>query len=100
MLCSRRIGPDFKRWAMAASRAHPDLPVTTCHQYDIHVPFHYQCLNTRVRGRPDTCNLYVLCSAHMGCWSLAIMRMPGTGCGRTTGRVRLRTSELQDFVAH
>lgn len=38
-------GPDFKRWAMAASGAHPDLPVTTCHQYDIHVPFHYQCLN-------------------------------------------------------
>ena len=38
-------GPDFKRWAMAAAVAHPDLPVTTCHQYDIHVPFHYQCLN-------------------------------------------------------
>ena len=38
-------GPDFKRWAVSASGAHPDLPVTTCHQYDIHVPFHYQCLN-------------------------------------------------------
>ena len=38
-------GPDFKRWAKAASEAYPDLPVTTCHQYEIHVPFHYQCLN-------------------------------------------------------
>ena len=38
-------GPDFKRWATVASGAYPELPVTTCHQYDIHVPFHYQCLN-------------------------------------------------------
>jgi hypothetical protein len=38
-------GPDFKRWANIASKAYPDLPVTTCHQYEIHVPFHYQCLN-------------------------------------------------------
>ena len=28
-----------------ASKAYPDLLVTTCHQYEIHVPFHYQCLN-------------------------------------------------------
>ena len=38
-------GPDFKQWAKAASKAYPDLPVTTCHQYEIHAPFHYQCLN-------------------------------------------------------
>ena len=38
-------GPDFKRWAKAASKAYPALLVTTCHQYEIHVPFHYQCLN-------------------------------------------------------
>ena len=38
-------GPDFKQWAKAASKEYPDLAVTTCHQYEIHVPFHYQCLN-------------------------------------------------------
>ncbi|BDA48577.1 probable HMG box-containing protein C19G7.04 at C-terminar half [Coccomyxa sp. Obi] len=38
-------GPAFKRWAAAAAAAHPDVPVTTCHSYDIHVPFQWQCEN-------------------------------------------------------
>ncbi|CAL8463557.1 g3091 [Coccomyxa elongata] len=38
-------GPAFKRWAVAAAAAHPDVPVTTCHSYDIHVPFQWQCEN-------------------------------------------------------
>jgi hypothetical protein len=38
-------GPVFKRWATAAAAKHPDVPVTTCHFYDIHVPFQWQCEN-------------------------------------------------------
>jgi predicted SprT family Zn-dependent metalloprotease len=36
-------GPAFKRWASAAAAAYPDIPVTTCHTYDIHMPFQWQC---------------------------------------------------------
>lgn len=38
-------GPAFKRWAAASSAAYPDIPVTTCHSYNIHVPFQWQCEN-------------------------------------------------------
>ena len=38
-------GAAFKRWAAAAAAAMPDVPVTTCHSYDIHVPFRWQCTN-------------------------------------------------------
>ena len=38
-------GPVFKRWATAAAAAHPDVPVTTCHSYEIHIPFQWQCEN-------------------------------------------------------
>ncbi|KAK9815879.1 hypothetical protein WJX72_011199 [[Myrmecia] bisecta] len=36
-------GAVFKRWAAAAMRAHPHLRITTCHNYEIHAPFQWQC---------------------------------------------------------
>ena len=36
-------GPAFKFWAGCALRAHPELPVTTCHAYQIHAPFRWRC---------------------------------------------------------
>lgn len=38
-------GPAFKVWAAKAMAAFPDLEVTTCHHYQIHAPFQWQCLN-------------------------------------------------------
>lgn len=38
-------GPHFKAWAAAAMRVHPHLDITTCHQYDIHFAWRWQCSN-------------------------------------------------------
>lgn len=38
-------GPHFKAWAAAAMKVHPHLNVTTCHQYDIHFAWRWQCSN-------------------------------------------------------
>ena len=38
-------GPMFKAWANSAMAAYPDMEVTTCHAYAIHMPFHWQCSN-------------------------------------------------------
>ena len=38
-------GPSFKSWGQHAHRVLPFLKVTTCHQYDIHFKFRYQCTN-------------------------------------------------------
>ena len=38
-------GPHFKAWAAAAMEVHPHLDITTCHQYDIHFAWRWQCTN-------------------------------------------------------
>ena len=38
-------GPHFKAWAAAAMTVHPHLDITTCHQYDIHFAWRWQCSN-------------------------------------------------------
>ena len=47
-------GKVFKRWADKAMSVFPDLNVATCHTYDIHYKFRWQCTNDwcgRVYGR-------------------------------------------------
>ena len=47
-------GKVFKDWADKAMEKYPDLNVTTCHTYDIHYKFRWQCANDwcgRVYGR-------------------------------------------------
>lgn len=47
-------GKVFKHWADRAMEAYPDLNVSTCHTYDIHYKFRWQCSNDwcgRVYGR-------------------------------------------------
>jgi predicted SprT family Zn-dependent metalloprotease len=47
-------GKVFKDWADKAMEKYPDLNVTTCHTYDIHYKFRWQCSNDwcgRVYGR-------------------------------------------------
>ncbi|KAL3138893.1 hypothetical protein ABBQ32_005716 [Trebouxia sp. C0010 RCD-2024] len=38
-------GPHFRAWAAAAMKVHPHLDITTCHQYDIHFAWRWQCSN-------------------------------------------------------
>lgn len=38
-------GPVFKLWAAKAASAYPGLEVTTCHNYDIHYAYRWQCEN-------------------------------------------------------
>ncbi|KAL0047352.1 hypothetical protein WJX82_001193 [Trebouxia sp. C0006] len=40
-------GPHFKAWAAAAMTVHPHLDITTCHQYDIHFAWRWQCSNPK-----------------------------------------------------
>ena len=35
----------FKRWAAAAMAAHPELDVSTCHNYEISYAFRWACTN-------------------------------------------------------
>jgi len=37
-------GPAFKKWAEIASRKFPRSAVTTCHSYEIHAKFKYECV--------------------------------------------------------
>ena len=38
-------GPHFKAWAAAAMTVYPYLDITTCHSYDIHFAWRWQCTN-------------------------------------------------------
>ncbi|DBA72109.1 TPA: hypothetical protein ACH3X2_010833 [Trebouxia sp. C0005] len=40
-------GAHFKAWAAAAMTVHPHLDITTCHQYDIHFAWRWQCINPK-----------------------------------------------------
>jgi len=47
-------GKVFKSWAARAMEVYPDLNVSTCHTYDIHYKFRWQCKNDwcgRIYGR-------------------------------------------------
>jgi len=38
-------GPPFQKWARKAHEVFPDLNVTTCHSYEIHYKYQWQCTN-------------------------------------------------------
>lgn len=40
-------GPHFKAWAAAAMKVYPHLDITTCHSYDIHFAWRWQCTNAQ-----------------------------------------------------
>jgi hypothetical protein len=43
-------GPAFWAWARRFERRVPDIHVTTCHNYEVHAPFRWQCSNYRYVG--------------------------------------------------
>lgn len=43
-------GPAFWAWARRFEGRVPDIKVTTCHSYDVHAPFRWQCSNYRSPG--------------------------------------------------
>lgn len=40
-------GSHFKKWAHAVMKHYPEVEITTCHSYDIHRPFKFQCSNAQ-----------------------------------------------------
>ena len=45
-------GPGFWKWASICSASIPGMLVSTCHSYEIHRPYQYQCMDCKhVYGR-------------------------------------------------
>jgi len=39
-------GKNFKKWGKKATQQFPEIAVTTCHAYQIHMPHKFKCVNT------------------------------------------------------
>jgi hypothetical protein len=50
-------GPAFWAWARRFEARVPGIKVTTCHNYEVHAPFRWQCANNRWAGWKKLCQV-------------------------------------------